>query len=145
MSVLDCTFLSRDEARRVRRDRRRRGRASPAWPRARRLPAARRATLRGHCGLLVAGGPLPTCEPEAFLGAFDVVVRGEGEQTMVELLAACAAGATSPGARRRVRAPRGAARRARSARTSTPSPSRPATSCPTPSTSATAGAATASR
>ena len=42
--------------------------------------------LRAHCQLLVAGGPLPTCDPEPFLEHFDVVVRGEGEQTMQELL-----------------------------------------------------------
>ncbi len=44
--------------------------------------------LRGHCKLLVAGGPLPTCDPGAFLEHFDVVVRGEAEQTMRELLSA---------------------------------------------------------
>ena len=44
--------------------------------------------LRGQCDLLVAGGPLPTCNPESFLEHFDVVVRGEGEQTMLELLQA---------------------------------------------------------
>ncbi len=44
--------------------------------------------LRGNCRLLVAGGPLPTCEPEPFLEHFDVVVRGEAEQTMQELLKA---------------------------------------------------------
>jgi anaerobic magnesium-protoporphyrin IX monomethyl ester cyclase len=44
--------------------------------------------LRSHCQLLVAGGPLPTCDPEPFLKYFDVVVRGEGEQTMQELLLA---------------------------------------------------------
>jgi len=49
--------------------------------------------LRGRCGLLVAGGPLPTCDPEAFLEHFDVVVRGEGEQTMCEILAAHESGA----------------------------------------------------
>ncbi|HEY5275890.1 MAG TPA: radical SAM protein [Coriobacteriia bacterium] len=48
--------------------------------------------LRGHCKLLVAGGPLPTCDPGAFLEHFDVVVRGEGEQTMRELLSAHEAG-----------------------------------------------------
>ena len=56
--------------------------------------------LRGHCDLLVAGGPLPTCDPGAFAEHFDVIVRGEGEQTMVELLAAHEAGAdvrTVPG------------------------------------------------
>ena len=42
--------------------------------------------LRSRCRLLVAGGPLPTCDPELFLKDFDVVVQGEGEQTMLELL-----------------------------------------------------------
>ena len=91
--VLDCTFLGRDEAAR--------------------LALAARAgvvgiycmttmeedclwfaeQLRGRCSLLVAGGPLPTCDPDAFLGHFDVVVRGEGEQTMCELLDARETGA----------------------------------------------------
>ena len=44
--------------------------------------------LRSSCRLLVAGGPLPTCDPEPFLKYFDAVVRGEGEQTMLELLRA---------------------------------------------------------
>ena len=44
--------------------------------------------LRDRCQFLVAGGPLPTCDPEPFLDYFDVVVRGEGEQTMPELLSA---------------------------------------------------------
>ena len=48
--------------------------------------------LRGNCQLMVVGGPLPTCEPEPFLEHFDVVVRGEGEQTMQELLRAYQAG-----------------------------------------------------
>ena len=91
--LLDCTFLSRARAQKLalaaqadvvgvycmatmREDAR--------W-------FARR--LRGKCGLLVAGGPLPTCEPESFLAEFDVVVRGEAEQTMVDVLAAHAAGA----------------------------------------------------
>jgi anaerobic magnesium-protoporphyrin IX monomethyl ester cyclase len=42
--------------------------------------------LRPYCRLLVAGGPLPTCDPEPFMEHFDVVVRGEGEQTMLELV-----------------------------------------------------------
>ena len=91
--VLDCTFLRRDEAAR--------------------LALAARAEvvgiycmttmeedarwfaerLRGRCSLLVAGGPLPSCDPDAFLEHFDVVVRGEGEQTVRELLDAREAGA----------------------------------------------------
>ncbi len=50
-------------------------------------------SLRPHCDLLVAGGPLPTCDPEPFMKNFDVVVRGEGEETMLELLQAYADGA----------------------------------------------------
>jgi len=42
--------------------------------------------LRGQSQLLVAGGPLPTCDPMPFLEQFDIVVRGEGEQTILELL-----------------------------------------------------------
>ena len=44
--------------------------------------------LRGQCQLLVAGGPLPTCDPVPFLEQFDVVVRGEGEDALRELVAA---------------------------------------------------------
>ncbi len=40
--------------------------------------------LRNKCDLLVAGGPLPSCDPLPFMEDFDVVVRGEGEQAMVE-------------------------------------------------------------
>ena len=46
------------------------------------------SALRGNCKLMVAGGPLPTCDPIPFLEHFDIVVRGEGEQTMKELLRA---------------------------------------------------------
>jgi len=44
--------------------------------------------LREHSRLLIAGGPLPTCEPALFLDHFDVVVQGEGEQTVQDLLRA---------------------------------------------------------
>ncbi len=42
--------------------------------------------LRAVSRLLVAGGPHPTWDPAPFAHVFDVVVRGEGEQTAVELL-----------------------------------------------------------
>jgi anaerobic magnesium-protoporphyrin IX monomethyl ester cyclase len=42
--------------------------------------------LKKECELLVAGGPLPTSNPEDFLPYFDVVAIGEGEQTMFELV-----------------------------------------------------------
>lgn len=42
--------------------------------------------LRAQTRLLVVGGPLPTCDPVPFLEHFDLVVRGEGEQTILDLL-----------------------------------------------------------
>ena len=95
--LLDCTFLSREQALRLALAARADvvGVYCMATMRDDALWFARR--LRGRCALLVAGGPLPTCAPEAFLDDFDVVVRGEGEQTMVDVLAAHAAGA-DPGA-----------------------------------------------
>jgi anaerobic magnesium-protoporphyrin IX monomethyl ester cyclase len=88
VSLLDCTFLRRDEAVALARAAGADviGISCLATVEDDALGLA--ARLRGGCRLLVAGGPLPTCDPAAFLGPFDVVVRGEGEQTMVELLAA---------------------------------------------------------
>jgi anaerobic magnesium-protoporphyrin IX monomethyl ester cyclase len=45
-------------------------------------------SLREQSRLLVAGGPLPTCDPTPFLEQFDMVVRGEAEQTVRDLLEA---------------------------------------------------------
>ena len=41
--------------------------------------------LREKCDTLVVGGPLPSVMPEPFLQYFDIVVIGEGEQTMLEI------------------------------------------------------------
>jgi anaerobic magnesium-protoporphyrin IX monomethyl ester cyclase len=48
--------------------------------------------LRQQTKLLMAGGPLPTCDPQKFVEDFDVIVRGEAEHTVVELLQAFLAG-----------------------------------------------------
>ncbi|VVB92961.1 B12 binding domain protein [uncultured archaeon] len=48
--------------------------------------------LRDSCGLLIAGGPLPSCDPVSFVNDFDVVVKGEGEHAMLELLGAYESG-----------------------------------------------------
>lgn len=48
--------------------------------------------LRASARLLMVGGPLPTCDPHAFMDDFDVVVRGEGEQTVLEILQAHSTG-----------------------------------------------------
>ncbi len=56
--------------------------------------------LRPQTRLLIAGGPLPTCDPQAFLDDFDLVVLGEAEATLIELLEAYTAQAdfsTVPG------------------------------------------------
>lgn len=44
--------------------------------------------LRNKCDLLVAGGPLPSCDPLSFMKDFDVVIRGEGEKAMPEIVCA---------------------------------------------------------
>jgi len=41
--------------------------------------------LRNDCELMIAGGPLPTVEPETYLNDFDAAAVGEGEQTMLEV------------------------------------------------------------
>jgi anaerobic magnesium-protoporphyrin IX monomethyl ester cyclase len=91
--LLDCTFLSRKQARALALATRADVVGVYCMATMREDAAWFARELRGACRLLVAGGPLPTCEPETFLADFDVVVRGEGEQAMVEILAAHAADA----------------------------------------------------
>jgi anaerobic magnesium-protoporphyrin IX monomethyl ester cyclase len=85
---LDCTFLNRREALRIAKMKRAEvvGIYCMVTMLEDCLWFARH--LRSSCGLMVAGGPLPTCDSIPFLEQFDIVVRGEGEQTMVELLGA---------------------------------------------------------
>lgn len=42
--------------------------------------------LRDKVELLVAGGPMPSAYPVKFLNMFDLVVQGEGEETMLEVM-----------------------------------------------------------
>jgi radical SAM superfamily enzyme YgiQ (UPF0313 family) len=49
------------------------------------LAEAIKKECAGNCGLFVVGGPLPSWSPESFLGTFNLVAVGEGEETMVEL------------------------------------------------------------
>ena len=139
MRLLDCTFLSRGQAEQLALAAHADvvGIYCMATMKDDALWFARR--LRASTGLLVAGGPLPTCDPDAFLGDVDAVVRGEGEQTMVDAARrACRRRGTWRGAGESV--PATAAqplRRGPSRGTSTPSPSPPATCCPTRATSAT--------
>lgn len=88
VELVDCTFLKQDEAlKRVRRSRPRIiGMQVMFSMKEKALELA--SLLKKDCELLVAGGPLPTSDPEEFLHSFDVVVVGEGEQTMLELVRA---------------------------------------------------------
>jgi anaerobic magnesium-protoporphyrin IX monomethyl ester cyclase len=86
--LLDCTFLSRNEA--LKKAQGLKVDVVGIYCMVTMMEDSRwfAQQLRGQCKLMVAGGPLPTCSPELFLDHFDVVVRGEGEQTMRELLCA---------------------------------------------------------
>lgn len=92
VSLLDCTFLGREDA----YARAAAARAdvvgvySMVTMRDESLEFARR--LRGRCDLLMAGGPLPSCDPDTFADHFDIVVRGEGERAAVEVLKATSSG-----------------------------------------------------
>ncbi len=88
VDLLDCTFLDRREALRLAK-----------MKRAEVVGIYCMVTMLENClwfakqlsssaKLMVAGGPLPTCDPLPFLEEFDVVVRGEGEQTMLDLMRA---------------------------------------------------------
>ncbi len=90
--LLDCTFLDREDAMKQAMDADADivGIYSMATMREESLRFARH--LRGRCGLLIAGGPLPSADPGAFLGDFDAVVIGEGEQAAAEILKAYESG-----------------------------------------------------
>lgn len=86
VGIVDCTFLDQKQALKKIVDSKPQiiGIQSMYSMRNKSLELAR--LLRDHCELLVAGGALPTTQPEMFLGDFDVAVVGEGELTMLELV-----------------------------------------------------------
>jgi anaerobic magnesium-protoporphyrin IX monomethyl ester cyclase len=89
VELVDCTFLQFNEA--VERVKRSRADVVGFYSMFSmkkttfELAAAIKRECRGDCGLFVVGGPMPSWSPESFLGAFDAVAVGEGEETMVEL------------------------------------------------------------
>jgi anaerobic magnesium-protoporphyrin IX monomethyl ester cyclase len=85
VALVDCTFLSREQAiqKIVQSKPKILGFYSMFSMKKTTLQLAR--LLRNDCQLLVAGGPLPTLDPDGFLDVFDVVAVGEGEETIVEL------------------------------------------------------------
>ena len=88
VGLLDCTFLNKDEALKMATDAKAdvTGIYSMVTMREQSLMFAR--VLRESCDLLIAGGPLPSCDPVSFLSDFDVAVVGEGERTICEILLA---------------------------------------------------------
>lgn len=86
VEIVDCTFMNQKEALRKIID------SKPKIIGIQSMYSMKEKTmelgklLKSHCELLIAGGALPTIDPEAFLENFDVVVIGEGEQTMFEIV-----------------------------------------------------------
>lgn len=93
VELVDCTFMNEEQA----LEKIRRSRPTIIGVQAMfsmKKEALRLARLlRDSCKLLVAGGPLPTSNPNEFLSSFDVVVMGEGELTMLDLVHAVRQGA----------------------------------------------------
>jgi anaerobic magnesium-protoporphyrin IX monomethyl ester cyclase len=85
VEIVDCTFLNQEQALKkiIESNPIIIGIQSMYSMRKKSLELAK--TLREHCKLLVAGGALPTTEPKTFLNDFDIVVIGEGEQTMLDI------------------------------------------------------------
>jgi len=90
--LLDCTFLDREEARQIAMESNADivGIYSMASMLEDSLTFAK--LMRNRCDLLMAGGPLPSCSPATFLDDFDLVVIGEGEQTIQEIVKSYEAG-----------------------------------------------------
>ena len=86
VEIVDCTFLSQEQAIKkiVDSDLKIIGIQSMYSMKEKSFELSK--LLKTNCELLVAGGALPTTEPEVFLENFDVAVIGEGEQTMLELI-----------------------------------------------------------
>lgn len=83
--LVDCTFMKQEKALKRIRD------TNPTIVGIQAMFSMKEKTmefaelLRKDCELLVVGGPLATSNPEEFIGSFDVVAIGEGEQTMLDL------------------------------------------------------------
>jgi len=101
VELVDCTFLTfREAVKRVQR-------AKPQIVGFYSMFSMKKTTLElalaikqelRDC-LFVVGGPLPSWSPENFLGVFDVVAVGEGEETMTELADCIARGVKCSGVR----------------------------------------------
>jgi anaerobic magnesium-protoporphyrin IX monomethyl ester cyclase len=86
VEIVDCTFLNQKQALKKIIDSKPKIIGIQAMYSMRKKSLELAHLLKDHCELLVAGGALPTIQPEIFLNDFDVAVIGEGEQTMLELV-----------------------------------------------------------
>lgn len=88
VDILDCTFMKRDDAIKIARNSGADiiGTYGMVTMRDDCIMFAR--NLRDRCDLLIAGGPLPSCDPYSFIEHFDIVVIGEGEKAMPEIVRA---------------------------------------------------------
>ncbi|MDW8043291.1 MAG: radical SAM protein [Nitrososphaerota archaeon] len=86
VKVLDCTFMSREEVERV--IRKEGARVTGIYSMLSMVKQAKdlAAVASEVSELVVAGGPMPSAYPTMFLRDFDVVVQGEAEQTVGELM-----------------------------------------------------------
>ena len=86
VQLVDCTFLNQEKAlNKIQRSKPKIiGIQSMFSMKAKSIELADQ--LRNDCELLVAGGSLPTSNPEEYLSSFDVVAVGEGEETMFEIV-----------------------------------------------------------
>ncbi|MGA1974973.1 MAG: radical SAM protein [Conexivisphaerales archaeon] len=88
VSIIDCTFMREQDA--VSKARSMKPRVIGIYSMLSMKDTAIRLAkaLKGQAELTIAGGPLPTSLPESFLDDFDIVVLREGEETVLEILAA---------------------------------------------------------
>jgi anaerobic magnesium-protoporphyrin IX monomethyl ester cyclase len=86
VDILDCTFMTRNEALKRAKEARADVVGIYSMVSMRQDSIKFAEYLRDSCGLIVAGGPLPSCDPVSFMNDFDMVVRGEGENSMLDIL-----------------------------------------------------------
>jgi anaerobic magnesium-protoporphyrin IX monomethyl ester cyclase len=86
VEILDCTFLSQDEA--VRRIESAKPRVAGIYSMLSMVNQAKQLAkvCRESAEVVIAGGPMPSAYPEIFLDDFDIVVQGEGELSVSEIL-----------------------------------------------------------
>ncbi|HWR26350.1 MAG TPA: radical SAM protein [candidate division Zixibacteria bacterium] len=95
VDILDCTFMSREDALKKAKDAGANVVGIYSMLSMRKDSIRFASDLKDHCDLLVAGGPLPSIDPVSFIKDFDIVVRGEGEKTMLDVLRAYETGTNS--------------------------------------------------